>query len=108
MQIIIIITCCIFEFLLHRMIVDVLLTLFSLSIDAHYGPGPGCQSNAAITRGYPEGDQVSELVARFARDNDEELLGMAVVSSAGEEGVWQYLRGNWSMTRQTLINTESG
>ena len=76
--------------------------------DAHYGPGPGCQGSA-ITRGYPEGDQVSELVGNFARDNDDDLLGMAVVgTSGGDEGVWQYLRGNWSRTRQSLINTESG
>ena len=87
----------------------IMLSFLTLT-EAHYGPGPGCP-NSDITQGYPHGDQVSKLLDRFARDDDQDLLGMAVVrvDSQVGQGEWQYLRGNWTKEpEETGNNTESG
>ena len=49
-------------------------------------------------------------MGQVARDNDKDLLGMAVVGVAGngEQGMWQYLRGNWTARNQTSNNIVSG
>ena len=81
------------------------LFLFSLSppslpAAAYYSPGEGCSSS--LTPQPVPGMIVSSLTNQIADDSDGEILGLAVVSSSsiGDEGVWQYLRGNWSLLHQ--------
>ena len=73
----------------------------SLSSAAFYGPGEGCSSS--LTPLPVPGVTVSSLTNQIADDRDGETLGLAVISSSSirtNEGVWQYLRGNWSLLHQ--------
>lgn len=80
----------------------------SLSIvDAYYGPGESCSSH--LTPQPIPGVTIASLTNQIAVDSDGETLGVAIVSSdsASDDGVWQYLRGNWSNLHQTAYNNLS-
>ena len=72
-----------------------------LSPAAYYGPGEGCSSSP--TPQLIPGATVSSITNQIADDSDGDVLGLAVVSSSSvdNEGVWQYLRGNWSLIHQS-------
>ena len=66
------------------------------SAAAYYGPGESCSPSLSPLP--LPGVMVASLTNEIADDRDGESLGVAVIKadSAGGEGVWQYLRGNWS------------
>lgn len=49
---------------------------------------------------------VAELTNQIAVDRDGDTLGMAIIKSdsTSGDGVWQYLRGNWSSIHQTIYS----
>ncbi len=69
----------------------------SIPIDASYGPGAGCPGDEPNQY---HGMQVNEFVSRFASDNDNDYLGLAVVgvNTHTTQGSWQYHRSDWNST----------
>ena len=60
---------------------------------AAYGASHGCSNSVDPLPHY--GTHVNQFVSRFARDGDEDFLGLAVIHiNSTERGVWQYYRGD--------------
>ena len=76
----------------------------SLSVAAYYGPGEGCASSLSPLP--VPGMTVASLTNQIAVDRDGDTLGMAIINSdsTSGDGVWQYLRGNWSKIHQTTYS----
>ena len=69
--------------------------------DTSFGPGAGCPGATASRY---HGDHVSSLVGRFASDGEGDFLGLAVVGvSTTPRGVWQYHRGNWTVSENRSL-----